>query len=92
MARRPERSDSTVTQFPGKIQLDKQWDVTLPATTSPKRTEHDDLQTAKLPKRIRHEKQSSPSIAGDDTDEVIFEMLPPRLPPKLKASETLFVP
>jgi hypothetical protein len=92
MARRLERSDSTVTQFPGKIQLEKPWDVTLPAITSPKRTGHDDRQTPKLRKRIRHEKQSGSSISGDDTDEVIYDMLPPRLPPKLKAPETLFVP
>jgi len=37
-------------------------------------------------------KQSDSSIAGDSTDEVIYDTLPPRLPPKLKAPETLFVP
>jgi hypothetical protein len=84
MARRLERSDSTITQFPGNIQLEKQWDVTLPAITSPKRTGHD-LQNPTWRKRIQHEKQSDSSIAGDDTDA-------PRLPPKLKAPETLFVP
>jgi hypothetical protein len=58
----------------------------------PVRTGHDDLQTSKLRKRIRHEKQLGPSTAGDDMDQVIFDTRPPRFPPKLMAHESLFVP
>jgi hypothetical protein len=106
MASRRERSDSTITQFPGNIELEKQWDVNLQAITSPKRSQHDDLQiitpskktldddpqTLASPQRIQHKKKSDSSIASDDTDEVVYDMLPPQLPPKLKAPETLFVP
>ncbi|CZR65351.1 uncharacterized protein PAC_15251 [Phialocephala subalpina] len=92
MARRLERSDSTVTQFPGKIRLEKQWDVTLQAITSPKRNRHDDPQSPTWRKRIRHEERSDSGTVGDDSGEAVHDMLPPRLPPKLKAPESLFVP
>jgi len=87
---RLDRSDSTVTQFPGEIRFEEQQDLILPTTMSPKRTGLDDLQTSKLSKKIRHEKQSVPT--GDDTDQPIFDTRPPRFPPKLNGSESLFVP
>jgi hypothetical protein len=89
MARRLERSDSTITQFPGKIRLEKQGDATLQAITSPKRNRHDDPQSPTWRKRIRHEEQSDSS---DDAGEVVHDMLPPRLPLKLNVPESLFVP
>lgn len=92
MASRRERSDSAITQFPGKIELEKQWDETLQSITSPKRSQHDDLQTLASPKRIRHDKKSESNIVSDDTDEIVYETRPPRLPPKLKTPKTFFVP
>jgi hypothetical protein len=89
MARRLERSDSTITQFPGKIRLEKQGDATLQAIASPKRNRHDDPQSPTWRKRIRHEEQSDSS---DDAGEVVHDMLPPRLPLKLNVPESLFVP
>lgn len=77
MSKRRERSD-IVTPFPGNVELEKQWDVTLETITSPK--------------RIQYDKQPDSSIVHDDTDADVYNMLPPRLPPKLKAPETLFVP
>jgi hypothetical protein len=40
MSKRRERSD-IVTPFPGNVELEKQWDVTLETITSPKRIQHD---------------------------------------------------
>jgi hypothetical protein len=40
----------------------------------------------------KHEEQSDSGATGDDAGEVVYDMLLPRLPPKLKAPESLFVP
>lgn len=91
MNSRLERSNSTATQFPGDIRLDEQRDVTPPAIVSPKRiTGRDEPQASKLRKR-RHDRQSESGIPNNDIDGDGFITLPPRLPPKLKAHESLFV-
>jgi hypothetical protein len=77
MSKRRERLD-IVTPFPGNIELEKQWDVTLETITSPK--------------RIQYDKQLDSSIVYDNTNADVYNMLPPRLPLKLKAPETLFIP
>jgi hypothetical protein len=92
MAHQLERSDSTATQFPGKIRLEKQWGVTLQASTSPKRNRHDDPQSSTWRKRIRHKEQSDSTIADNNASEAVYNTLLPRLPPKLKEPESLFVP
>ena len=91
MAHRLERSDSTKTQFLGEIRLEKQSEVALQAITSPKRNRHDDPQSPTWWKRTRHEEQPDSGKAGDDAGEVVHDMLPPRLPLKVKSPESLFV-
>ena len=57
------------------------WDnVKLEKPPSPKRKRHDNLQAPTSPKKIRY-----------DVDDGAYNMLPPRLPPKLNGPETLFV-
>ena len=85
---RLERSDSTATQFPGKIRFEKQGDVTLQPMISPKRKRHDDPQSSTWRKRIPHEEQSDSTTAGDNASEAVYDMLPP----KHKEPESLFVP
>jgi hypothetical protein len=77
MANRRERSD-IVTQFPGNIELEKQWEETLQTLPWPERTQ-------------RHDDQSDICMSRDDADEVAHDMIPPRLPPKLKTAGATFV-
>jgi hypothetical protein len=83
MAARRERSNSTITQFPGDIRLDEQRDVTPPATISPKELGF------KLRKR-RYDNQPAQMAANRNIDDGILNVLP-RPPPKLNALDSLFV-
>ena len=75
MARRLERPDSPVTEFPGNIRLQKQWDVALQVITSPKGNSHDEPQSPMWRKRIRHEEQPDSGTAGGDASEVVYDTL-----------------
>jgi hypothetical protein len=91
MARRLERSDSTLTQFPGPVLFEKQGNLRSHAITSPKRNQHNDHQHSRLRKRIHREEQSD-SDTSDDVGKSINDMRSRRLAPKLSPIDSLVVP
>lgn len=92
MARRLERSNSTLTQFPGPVSFEKQGDLKSNAITPPKRNQLDDHQRLQSRKRIHREEQSDSDTTSDDAGKFSNDMRSRRLPPKLSPIESLFVP
>jgi len=92
MARRLERSNSTLTQFPGPVSFEEQENLQSHAITSLKRNQHADHQPPRTRKRIHREEQSDSDTKGDDAGQFINDMRSRRLPPTLSPVDSLFVP